>query len=160
MGRYLALILEPGRSLVGTTGALLATVIGAKASTAKQFVVADASIAERIRPALYGAYRRIVPFSGDGAGSPAAFDVVGTVCESSDFVGKSRKTKTPAPGDGLAVLDSGAYCMAMSSNYNLRMRPQELWVSGEGSMVEGIRRAETIDGFLRYFDAQQTARVV
>lgn len=166
-GQNLTLILEPGRSLVGNTGALLATVIGVKASTAKNFVVVDASMSELIRPALYGAYQHIVPFAGSvkqgpeqGTGASASasssaqdvavFDVVGPVCESSDFLGKNRRLKTPAPGDGLAVLDSGAYCMAMASNYNLRMRPQEIWV--EDGNIKTIRRAETLDDYLRLFD--------
>jgi diaminopimelate decarboxylase len=59
----------------------------------------------------------------------ATFDVVGPVCESSDFLGKDREMAMPERGAGLVVHDAGAYCMAMASTYNLRMRPPEYWVS-------------------------------
>ena len=73
------------------------------------------------------------------------------VCESADFLGKARELHTPEPGDGLAVLDAGAYCMAMASTYNLKMRPTEYWVSDAGE-VELIRRGETLEDHVRMFE--------
>ena len=78
------------------------------------------------------------------------FDVVGPVCESADFLGKERALPTPAPGDGLVVHDAGAYCMAMASTYNLKMRPPEYWVA-DGQLRQ-IRKAETLEDHLRAFE--------
>jgi diaminopimelate decarboxylase len=80
------------------------------------------------------------------------FDVVGPVCESADFLGKERELPTPKRGDGIVVHDAGAYCMAMASTYNLRMRPPEYWVADDGKTVEKIRHAEQLDDHIRYFE--------
>ena len=77
------------------------------------------------------------------------FDVVGPVCESADFLGKERRLPTPNAGDGLVVLDAGAYCMSMASTYNLKMRPAEYWV--EGSKLRQIRRQESLQDHLALF---------
>jgi diaminopimelate decarboxylase len=82
----------------------------------------------------------------------ATFDVVGPVCESSDFLGKDREMAMPERGAGLVVHDAGAYCMAMASTYNLRMRPPEYWVEEDGKTVKKIRHAEDLHDHLRYFD--------
>lgn len=78
------------------------------------------------------------------------FDIVGPVCESSDFLGKDRELPTPEAGDGLVVHDAGAYCMAMASTYNLKMRPSEWWV--EGGKLKKIRHQETLDDHVRLFE--------
>ena len=85
-----------------------------------------------------------------GGGEEGVFDVVGPVCESADFLGKERRLATPAPGDGLVVHDAGAYCMAMASTYNLKMRPPEYWVA-DGKLAL-IRRGETLDDHLALFE--------
>ena len=79
------------------------------------------------------------------------YDVVGPVCESADFLGKERELPEPHEGAGLVVRDAGAYCHAMSSNYNLKMRPPEYLVDGD--RLTCIRRAETIEDYLRLFEA-------
>ena len=80
------------------------------------------------RPAMYEAYHQIVPVQAR-AGRPVAYDVVGPVCESGDWIGRDRKLSVQA-GDVLAVLSAGAYCMSMASNYNTRGRAAEVLVDG------------------------------
>jgi diaminopimelate decarboxylase len=74
----------------------------------------------------------------------------GPVCESADFLGKERVLPVPAPGDGLLVHDAGAYCMAMASTYNLKMRPAEYWV--KDGKLQQIRRGETLQDHLALFE--------
>ncbi|KDD76370.1 pyridoxal binding domain of pyridoxal-dependent decarboxylase [Helicosporidium sp. ATCC 50920] len=159
----LTLVMEPGRSLVGASGALVCRVLGTKQNGEKRFVVVDGSMAELIRPALYDAHQHIALADagkrgeGEAGGEDkeakgAAYDVVGPICESADFLGKNRHfPRQPQPGDVLAVLDAGAYCMAMASTYNMKLRPAEYWVTLRGTL-ERIRRAETMQDVLRMYD--------
>ncbi|KAH9572139.1 hypothetical protein CY35_02G130800 [Sphagnum magellanicum] len=152
-GRDLTFIIEPGRSLVANAAVLVNRVTGVKSNGNKNFIVIDGSMSELIRPSLYGAYQHIELVSPPAAGAKrATFDVVGPVCESSDFLGKDRELPTPEKGAGIVVHDAGAYCMAMASTYNLRMRPPEYWVEEDGKTVTKIRHAENLDDHLRYFD--------
>jgi diaminopimelate decarboxylase len=148
-GLGLTLVIEPGRSMVATSAVLAATVTGVKTNGAKDFVVVDGSMAELIRPALYDAYQHI-ELTAPCDGEVREFDVVGPVCESGDYLGKGRALPTPAPGAGLVVMDAGAYCMAMASTYNLKMRPAEWWVA-DGELRQ-IRRAESLEDHLRLFE--------
>ncbi|HOT92600.1 MAG TPA: diaminopimelate decarboxylase [Anaerolineae bacterium] len=136
------LIVEPGRSLVGNAGVLVCRVLGVKANGDRRFIVTNGSMAELIRPSLYGAYHSI-GFIEPVNGEICTFDIVGPVCESADFLGKVRELPTPPEGVGLVVYDAGAYGYAMSSNYNLRARPAEYLVDGDRLLQ--IRRAETYD---------------
>ncbi len=145
----LILIIEPGRSITGNAGILVTKVIGVKAGEYKNFIVVDGSMTELIRPALYDAYHHI-GFIEPVEGKVQTYDVVGPVCESSDFLAKNRELPTPHEGAGLVVYDAGAYCYVMSSNYNVHMRPPEYLVDGE--QVIPIRRGETFDDFMRLFD--------
>lgn len=145
----LTLILEPGRSMVATSSALVNTVTGTKTNGTKNFVVVDGSMSALIRPSLYDAYQHI-ELTKPTNGPVQTYDIVGPVCESADFLGKERELPEPAAGDGLVVHDAGAYCMAMASTYNLQMRPAEYWVA-DGS-VSKIRRAETLDDHLTLFE--------
>eukprot|EP00958_Prasinococcus_capsulatus_P009603 scaffold931_cov383-Prasinococcus_capsulatus_cf.AAC.6 len=123
-------------------------------------------MSELIRPALYEAYQHI-DLTAPCDGEKKTFDIVGPVCESADFLGKTafaramrcsachpwaseqdRVLPTPEKGAGLVVHGAGAYCCAMASNYNLKMRPAEYWVNEEGK-VEMIRQRETLDGLMR-----------
>ncbi|KAH8971271.1 hypothetical protein BDL97_02G132100 [Sphagnum fallax] len=152
-GRDLTFIIEPGRSLVANAAVLVNRVTGVKSNGNKNFIVIDGSMSELIRPSLYGAYQHIELVSPPAAGAKrATFDIVGPVCESSDFLGKDRELLTPEKGAGIVVHDAGAYCMAMASTYNLRMRPPEYWVEEDGKTVTKIRHAENLDDHLRYFD--------
>jgi diaminopimelate decarboxylase len=142
----LTLVLEPGRSLVAVSGVLLTRVLYVKGGPEKKFVVVDAGMNDLLRPALYGAFHRVEPVAPRGR--PAELvDVVGPVCETSDFLARRRELERPEPGDLLAVRDAGAYAFAMSSNYNMRPRAAEALV--EGGRVRLIRRRETFDDLVR-----------
>jgi diaminopimelate decarboxylase len=135
-----AIVLEPGRAIVGTAGVLLTRVEYLKTDKEKRFAVVDCSMSELLRPALYEAWHEIVPVTDHGRG-PAVYDVVGPVCESSDVLGFDRALAL-APGDTLAILCAGAYGMSMSSNYNSRPRPCEVMVDGERAVE--VRARESI----------------
>jgi len=141
-GLNLHLLLEPGRSIVGPAGVLITSVIYKKENDGKRFLVVDAAMNDLIRPALYGAYHQIVPIiqSKESAATKEFVDVVGPVCESGDFFARDRELPRVEEGDLLAILDAGAYGMALASNYNTRPRPAEILVSGKSAKV--IRRRE------------------
>jgi diaminopimelate decarboxylase len=122
------LLLEPGRSLVGNAGVCLTEVLYLKPGEQKNFLIVDAAMNDLPRPAMYQAFHRIepvVPRTTDAT----VWDVVGPVCESGDWLGRDRALAVQ-PGDLLAVLSAGAYCMSMASNYNTRGRAAEVLVGG------------------------------
>ena len=139
-GRGLQVVLEPGRRLVGNAGLLLTRVEFLKPGEGKNFAIIDAAMNDLMRPALYEAWHDILPVT-PRAGPAPAYDVVGPVCESGDFLGLARPLAIE-PGDLLAVMSAGAYGMAMSSNYNTRPRAVE--VMADGNRVHMIRRRETV----------------
>ena len=142
----LPLVIEPGRAVVGPAGALLARVVDVKPQPGdKHFVVLDAGMTELLRPALYGAFHRIVPVNEPRAGE-VAVDIVGPLCESSDTLGSDRRLPLPRVGDLLAILDAGAYGSAMAFNYNRRLLPPEALVEHGAWRI--IRRRQTIDDML------------
>ena len=133
-------MLEPGRAIVGNSGALLSRVEYLKLDKGKRFAIVDASMSELLRPALYEAWHEIATLAS--AQRPVAtYDVVGPVCESADVLGTGRRLAI-APGDGIAILSAGAYGMSMSSNYNSRPRPCEVMV--DGARAVGVRPRESI----------------
>ena len=146
----IGIIIEPGRSIIGNTAVFVNRVVGVKTNGNKHFIVTDGSMAELIRPSLYDAYQHI-DFIEPVDGEVKTYDVVGPVCESADFLGKDRPLPTPHEGAGLIVHDAGAYCYAMSSNYNIKMRPPEYLV--DGNRLIRIRRAETFEDYLRLCEA-------
>ncbi len=125
-----AIIIEPGRAIAGNAGILLTRVNYLKQSPDKNFAVVDAAMNDLIRPALYGAWHAIIPVVEGGDAPARIYDVVGAVCESSDFLGKERELSL-APGDLLAVRSAGAYGFGMASNYNTRTRAAEIMVDGD-----------------------------
>jgi diaminopimelate decarboxylase len=143
--RKLKLVLEPGRSLVGNAGVLLTRVEYLKPGEAKHFAIVDAAMNDLMRPALYDAYHDIVAVQQRPTDSVVTYDIVGPVCESSDFLGKDRQLAV-RQGDLLAVKSAGAYGMTMSSNYNTRPRAAEVMVSD--GKVRLVRRRETLDELL------------
>lgn len=145
----IGLIIEPGRSIIGNSSVLVNRVTGVKTNGNKHFIVIDGSMAELIRPSLYDAYQHI-DFIEPVDGEVVTYDVVGPVCESADFLGKDRALPTPHEGAGLVVYDAGAYCYAMSSNYNLKMRPPEYLVDND-RLIQ-IRRSETFEEHMRLFE--------
>jgi diaminopimelate decarboxylase len=122
------LMIEPGRSLVGNAGVCLTEVLYLKPGEQKNFCIIDAAMNELPRPAMYQAFHQIVPLAPRDSAA-TSYDVVGPVCESGDWIGRDRALAVQ-PGDLLAVLSAGAYCMSMASNYNTRGRPAELLVDG------------------------------
>jgi diaminopimelate decarboxylase len=134
------LLTEPGRVLVGPVGALVARVLYVKRVHGREFVVLDAGLNDLLRPALYGAYHRVVPLARRER-EVRRFDIAGAVCESSDVFARERELPAPQRGEQLAILDAGAYGFAMSSNYNLRARPAEVVV--EDGSFRVVREAET-----------------
>jgi diaminopimelate decarboxylase len=143
-GLNVHLLLEPGRAIVGPAGVLITSVLYRKENNGKRFLVVDAAMNDLIRPALYGAFHEIVPVvqSQDVAAKNETVDVVGPVCESGDFFARDRELPRVEEGDPLAILDAGAYGMALASNYNTRPQAAEVLVSGKS--VKLIRRREKV----------------
>jgi diaminopimelate decarboxylase len=137
------LLLEPGRSIIGPAGVLLTSVLYMKQSRDKRFLIVDAAMNDMMRPALYNAYHEVVRVvvRKQHTGSTMV-DVVGPVCESGDFFARDRELPEVDEGDLLAILDTGAYGMALASNYNTRLRPAEVLVSRTSAEV--IRKRETV----------------
>jgi len=141
------LLVEPGRSLVGNAGVCLTEVLYNKPGEHKNFCIVDAAMNDLPRPAMYQAYHAIVPLVMPAADAVAvSVDVVGPVCESGDWLGRDRVLAVQ-PGDRLAVLSAGAYCMSMASNYNTRGRGAEVLVDGSAAHV--IRTRETAEDQMR-----------
>ena len=143
------LLLEPGRSIIGPSGVLLTSVVYKKANDGKKFLVVDAAMNDLIRPALYGAYHEILPVtrSDEKAPNTESADIVGPVCETGDFFARDRELPVANEGSLLAIMDAGAYGMALASNYNTRPRAAEVLVSGMS--VKVIRRRERTSDLLR-----------
>jgi diaminopimelate decarboxylase len=135
-----ALMIEPGRSLVGNAGVCLTEVLYLKPGEQKNFCIIDAAMNDLPRPAMYQAFHQIVPLA-PRPDTPSTWDVVGPVCESGDWIGHDRSLAVQQ-GDLLAVMSAGAYCMSMASNYNSRGRATEILVDGAKAYV--IRQRETI----------------
>jgi diaminopimelate decarboxylase len=143
----LHLLLEPGRAIIGPAGVLLTRVIYRKRNGCKQFVVVDAAMNDLLRPSLYGAYHEIVPVvRRNHDRTTEKVDVVGPICETGDFFARDREIRKLEEGDLLAILDAGAYGMALASNYNTRPRPAEVLVEGSRSRL--IRRRESVRDLL------------
>jgi diaminopimelate decarboxylase len=140
-GRGLQVVLEPGRRLVGNAGLLLTRIEYLKQGEAKNFAIIDAAMNDLMRPALYEAWHDILPVV-PRSGEAHAYDVVGPVCETGDFLGQDRPLAVE-PGDLLAVMSAGAYGMAMASNYNTRPRAVEVMVDGD--QIHVIRQRETVE---------------
>ncbi|MDR0780302.1 MAG: diaminopimelate decarboxylase [Pseudomonadales bacterium] len=139
--RNLTLVFEPGRSIVANAGVMLSTVEYLKPTASKNFAILDGAMNDIIRPALYQAVMDIVPVvQAPATREVLPWDLVGPVCESADFLGRNRLLALAA-GDVLAVRSAGAYCFAMSSNYNTRNRAAEVMVDGAKHTL--VRRRET-----------------
>lgn len=136
---------EPGRSLVGNAGLLLASVLYLKPGGHKHFCIVDAAMNDLIRPAMYGATMAILPCRLRDE-PPVVYDVVGPVCESADWLGRDRPLAVQA-GDLLAVLSAGAYGFGMASNYNSRPRAAEVMLSGGTAHL--VRERETLQDLMR-----------
>ena len=143
--RPLSLVFEPGRSIAANAGVLLTKVEYLKPTEHKNFAIIDAAMNDNIRPSLYQAWQDIRPLT-PREGDTKAWDLVGPVCETGDFLGKDRELNLEA-GDLLAVMSSGAYGFTMSSNYNSRGRAAEIMVDADQAYV--IRERESVEDLLR-----------
>ena len=148
-------LLEPGRVLVGNAGVLVTRVLYRKQNGRRRFVVVDAAMTDLVRPAFYGAHHTIEPVAPPARESIVC-DVVGPVCESSDFLAQKRRLPEVLAGDLLCVRSAGAYGFAMSSNYNTRPRAAEVLVDGDTAYL--ARARETVADLIRGERARPPAR--
>lgn len=137
----LEIILEPGRAIAANAGILVAKVQYLKSNESRNFAITDTGMNDMIRPALYEAYMNIIEIDRTLERKEAIYDVVGPVCETSDFLGKQRELAI-AEGDYIAQRSAGAYGASMSSNYNSRPRTAEVLVDGDKAHL--IRRRESL----------------
>ncbi len=135
----LKILIEPGRFIAGNAGILVTRVEFVKKTGRKNFVIVDAAMNDLIRPAFYDAYHEIVPLTRKN-GALISSDVVGPICESSDFFCKDRPLPKAGEGDYLALLSAGAYGFAQASNYNTRPRAAEILVNGRRAAVARERQ--------------------
>ena len=138
----LEIIVEPGRAITANAGILVTKVEYLKSNESRNFAIVDAGMNDMIRPALYQAYMNILEIDRTLAREEKMYDVVGPICETSDFLGKQRKLAI-AEGDYLAQRSAGAYGASMSSNYNSRPRTAEVMVDGDKAYL--IRRREALN---------------
>ncbi|XMB49099.1 diaminopimelate decarboxylase [Pseudomonas fluorescens] len=139
-GRDLTLMFEPGRYIVANAGVLLTQVEYLKHTEHKDFAIVDAAMNDLIRPALYQAWMDVTAVT-PRASKARAYDIVGPICETGDFLAKDRELALEE-GDLLAVHSAGAYGFVMSSNYNTRGRTAEVLVDGDQAFE--VRRRETV----------------
>ncbi|MFZ6016028.1 MAG: diaminopimelate decarboxylase [Nitrospirota bacterium] len=145
-GRRLILIIEPGRSITGNAGILVTKTLYLKKGEDREFIIVDAGMNDLIRPSFYGAYHHLFPVVRKKRDTVLC-DVVGPICESSDFLAKERELKRVRHGEYLAVMGAGAYGFSMSSNYNSRPRPAEVLVKGREHFL--IRERETYSDLVK-----------
>ena len=142
----LKIVVEPGRSIAANAGILVTKVEYLKNHEEKNFAIIDGAMNDLIRPALYGAWQKIVPVKKTEGNENTTYDIVGPICESADVLGKSRSLNINA-GDLLAIKSAGAYGFVMSSNYNTRPRAPEIMISG--SEIHLIRERETVSALFQ-----------
>ena len=138
----LEIVVEPGRAITANAGILVTKVEYLKSNESRNFAIVDAGMNDMIRPALYQAYMNILEIDRTLAREEKIYDVVGPICETSDFLGKQRKLAI-AEGDYLAQRSAGAYGASMSSNYNSRPRTAEVMVDGDKAYL--IRHREALN---------------
>jgi diaminopimelate decarboxylase len=139
-GRNVTLIYEPGRAIMANAGILVTEVEFLKTNQGRHFAIVDAAMNDLIRPSLYQAWQDIIPVEKCSEVAEKNYDIVGPICETGDFLGKSRRLAIKA-GDLLAVRSSGAYGFTMSSNYNSRPKVAEVMVDDDKAYL--IRARET-----------------
>ena len=146
-GLGIKLYVEPGRFVVGNAGVLLARVLYRKETSKKTFIVLDTGMNDLARPSLYGAHHDILPLRHQGHPEWETVDVVGPLCESGDFLARSRLLPRLDGGDLVAICSAGAYGFTMSSNYNSRPRAAEVLL--RGNQLRLGRERETLDDLMR-----------
>jgi len=140
------LILEPGRVIVGNAGILVTKVLYRKKGATRNFVIVDAAMNDLIRPSLYDAYQKVLAVRQSERAEQIC-DVVGPICESTDFMGRDLRLPSPEKGELLAIMSAGAYGFPMSSQYNSRPRIAEVMVMDD--RFEVVRERETFEDLTR-----------
>ena len=135
------IIFEPGRSIIGNTGILVSKIIYIKKNTQKDFIILDAAMNDLIRPALYGAFHRILPAKKRNKKIKKKYEFVGPICESTDKFSSIKYSQELNEKDLVIIHDVGAYGMSLGSNYNLRLKPVELLI--KNSKITVIRKRQT-----------------
>ncbi|HLC61543.1 MAG TPA: diaminopimelate decarboxylase [Candidatus Nanoarchaeia archaeon] len=141
---------ECGRVITGPYGYLVTSVNHIK-HIYKDYVGTDASMANLMRPAMYGAYHHITVLGKENAPQNHVYDVTGSLCENNDKFAINRKLPEIAPGDILVIHDTGAHGFSMGFNYNGKLRSAELLLRPNGSILQ-IRRAEIVDDYFATLD--------
>ena len=142
------LLLEPGRSIIAQAGVLVTKVIGVKENGQRKFLVVDAGMNDLMRPSLYDARHKIENILSREK-EDDIYSVVGPVCETADSFGDDFSISAKE-ADHLVIYSAGAYGSSMSSNYNLRLKPAEILVSGTN--FSEIRKAESFEDTLQLED--------
>ena len=140
------IIFEPGRSIIGNAGILVTKVIYLKHNKTKTFVILDAAMNDLIRPALYNAKHRIIPYQRNNSRSKKILEFVGPVCETTDKFLTEKRFQSIKENDIMIICDTGAYGYSLSSNYNLRARPEEILING--NKVKIIRKRQKISDII------------
>jgi len=143
--RKIKILLEPGRVITGDAGVILTKVEYVKKTKDKNFAVIDAAMNDLMRPSLYGSFHKILNISNTTEGKNK-FDIVGPICETGDFIGKDRLMSIE-PDNILVIMDTGAYAMSMSSNYNSRPKLFELMIDKDKIYI--IREKESFDDLIK-----------
>ncbi len=143
-------VFEPGRSLIANPALLIVTVTCTKVTSQKKFIIVNGGMNDLIRPSLYQAYHRILPVVQPVRKVDETVDVVGPICETTDFFARDRRLPLFSEGELLAIFSAGAYGYSLASNYNGRCRRAEVLV--DGADFRCIRRAETYEDFLRLYE--------
>ncbi|MBC8004518.1 MAG: diaminopimelate decarboxylase [Verrucomicrobia bacterium] len=146
----LRLYFESGRAMTGPYGFLVTQVLHLK-KTYKQYVGLDASMANLMRPALYGSYHHITVMGKEDQPLDQVYDVTGSLCENNDKFAINRSLPVMEPGDLVVIHDTGAHGHSMGFNYNGKLRSAELLLRENGEVVQ-IRRAETLDDYFATLD--------
>jgi len=134
------IIFEPGRSIIGNTGILVSKIIYIKKNNQKDFIILDAAMNDLIRPALYGAFHRILPAERKSKKTKKTYEFVGPICESTDKFSSITYSQELNEKDLVIFCDVGAYGMSLGSNYNLRLKPIEILV--KNSKIKVIRKRQ------------------
>ena len=142
------LCIEPGRILVADTGFILARVTGLKSSY-KNFIGLDAGMETLMRPALYGAFHRVLKIGKDQQNT-AVYDITGRICENTDRISENHTMPELQEGDLCAIMDAGAYGYSMSHNFNTRPRPAEIIINNDQTRL--IRKRESIEDLFKGCD--------
>ncbi len=136
------IIFEPGRSIIGNSAILITKIIYIKEGYKKDFVIIDAAMNDLMRPALYGAHHKILPYKKSKKIKNQNYEFVGPICESTDTFSTVKKFQKLKERDYLAICDVGAYGTSLASNYNLRPKPIEILIKGSKILV--IRKKQKL----------------